>query len=176
MRQLAVAVHSNETPRLREKVESFLTALSGICQDVVVLVGGYWGHMKDVVDNALRLGLKTVVFLPIERENVELPRDVVFIKTGCEFRCRSVLMIRSADAVVVLGGGVGTIIEAFMAYAMGKPLFILTDTDTYSDRLRDAYPDYFDERKAVRVVYSKDPVELARLVCQVQGGVLTNFG
>lgn len=71
----------------------------------MVLVGGYWGHMKDVVDNALRLGLKTVVFLPIERENVELPRDVVFIKTGCEFRCRSVLMIRSADAVVVLGVG-----------------------------------------------------------------------
>lgn len=176
MKQIAVAIHSSDTPGLGEKAAKFVEALSLFCPDAVILVGGYWGHMKDIVDHALRRGMKVVVFLPLEREGVELPKEVITVKTGCEFRCRSVAMVRSADVVVVLGGGVGTVIEAFMAYAMGKPLFILANSGTYSDRLRDAYPDYFDERKAIRVQYGEDPVELARLSCQVSGGVLTNFG
>jgi len=67
-----------------------------------------------------------VVFLPVEREDVALPKGVIVVRTGCEFRCRSVQMVRSADAVAALGG-VGTIIEALMAYAMGKPLFVCVD-------------------------------------------------
>ena len=136
----------------------------------------YWGHMVDVVDAALERGLRVVLFLPLEREDVKTPPDAVVVKTGCEFRCRSVLMIRSADVVAVLGGGVGTTIEALMAYAMGKPFFVLANVGAASDRLQTAYPEYFDERKAVKAVYEEDPVRLAELVCTAGKGVSTNFG
>jgi uncharacterized protein (TIGR00725 family) len=85
-------------------------------------------------------------------------------------------MIRSADVVAVLGGGVGTTIEALMAYAMGKPFFVLANVGAATDRLQAAYPDYFDERRAVRAVYEEDPVRLAELVCAAEKGAVTNFG
>jgi len=176
MRQIAVAVHSGHVPGLAEKARHFVEALAVKCPDAVLLVGGYWGHMVDVVNAALQRRLRIVLFLPVEKENVEVPPQVIAVRTGCEYRCRSVLMIRSADAVVVLGGGVGTMIEALMAYAMGKPLLVLVGTGAASDKLRVAYPDYFDERRAVRVVYTEDPAELAELACAAEGGTATNFG
>ncbi|ACB39098.1 LOG family protein [Pyrobaculum neutrophilum] len=176
MRQIAVAVHSNHVPGLGEKARLFVHALAERYPDAVLLVGGYWGHMKDVVDAALERGLKVVVFLPTEREDVPLPPQVVAVRTGCEFRCRSVMMVRSADAVAVLGGGVGTVIEAFMAYAMGKPLYVLTETGAASDRLPQAYPEYFDERRAVKVEYLRDPKALAEEVCGAEPGASTAFG
>jgi uncharacterized protein (TIGR00725 family) len=176
MRQIAVAVHSGRVPSLAEKARQFVEALAARCPDAVLLVGGYWGHMVDVVDAALQRRLRVVLFLPVEKEDVDVPPQAIALRTGCEYRCRSVLMIRSADAVVVLGGGVGTMIEALMAYAMGKPLFVLAGTGAASDKLRVAYPDYFDERAAVRVVYAEDPAELAELACAAERGTATNFG
>ncbi|MCC6031291.1 MAG: LOG family protein [Pyrobaculum sp.] len=176
MRQIAVAVHSGHVPGLGEKARLFVEALAKRCPDAVLLVGGYWGHMVDVVDAALERGLRVVLFLPLEREEVKTPPGAVVVKTGCEFRCRSVLMIRSADVVAVLGGGVGTTIEALMAYAMGKPFFVLANVGAASDRLQTAYPEYFDERKAVKAVYEEDPVRLAELVCAAEKGAVTNFG
>jgi len=176
MRQIAVAVHSGHVPGLAEKARHFVEALAVKCPDAVLLVGGYWGHMVDVVNAALQRRLRIVLFLPVEKENVEVPPQAIAVRTGCEYRCRSVLMIRSADAVVVLGGGVGTMIEALMAYAMGKPLLVLVGTGAASDKLRVAYLDYFDERRAVRVVYTEDPAELAELACAAEGGTATNFG
>lgn len=176
MKQIAVAIHSGRVEGLGEKAAKFVEALAEACPDAVLLVGGYWGHMVDVVDAALRRGLRVVVFLPVEREDVALPKGVIVVKTGCEFRCRSVQMVRSADAVAVLGGGVGTMIEALMAYAMGKPLFVLVGTGAYSDRLRETYPRHFDERKAVDVVYVESPEELARAVCAAGPGVAAKFG
>ncbi|MGC8994831.1 MAG: LOG family protein [Pyrobaculum sp.] len=176
MKQIAVAVHSNTVPGLAEKVERFVEALARRCPDAVLLVGGYWGHMKEVVDSALKRGLRVVAVLPIEREGVEIPPGAVVIRSGCEYRCRSVIMVRSADAVAVLGGGVGTAIEAFMAYAMGKPLFVLAGAGASTDRLREAYPEYFDERRVVKVVYVDDPERLAELVCAAEGGAAASFG
>jgi uncharacterized protein (TIGR00725 family) len=174
--QIAVAVHSGHVPGLGEKARLFVEALAKRCPDAVLLVGGYWGHMVDVVDAALEKGLRVVLFLPMEREEVKAPPGTVMVRTGCEFRCRSVLMIRSADVVAVLGGGVGTTIEALMAYAMGKPFFVLANVGAATDRLQTAYPEYFDERRAVKAVYEEDPVRLAELVCAAGKGSVTNFG
>ncbi|MEZ0318487.1 MAG: LOG family protein [Pyrobaculum sp.] len=176
MRQIAIAVHSNYVEGLRQKIELFIEALSQKCPDAVLLLGGYWGHMKDVVDAALARGLRAVLLVPIEREDVNFPEGAVVIKTGCEYRCRSVHLVRSADVVVVLGGGVGTVIEAFMAYAMGKPLYVLTGVGASSDRLKEAFPYYFDERQVVKVTYVEDPRMLAELACTAGEPVSTNFG
>ena len=176
MRQISVAVNSNYVEGLRQKIELFTETLSQRCPEAVLLVGGYWGHMKDVVDAALARGLRVVLIVPIEREDVQFRGGAVVIRTGCEYRCRSVHMVRSADVVVVLGGGVGTMIEALMAYAMGKPLYVLTGVGASSDRLKEAFPHYFDERQAVKVTYVDDPRMLAELACTAGKPVSTNFG
>ncbi|MEZ0248276.1 MAG: LOG family protein [Thermoproteus sp.] len=166
--KLAVAAHSTDSERVAPKISAFFDELVK-CAKPVVLVGGYWGLMRRVVDESLRRGLTAVAILPIEREDVEVPEGLIAIKTGCEYRCRSVMLIRSADVVVAFGGAAGTMIEIFMAYAMGKPVYILTDTGLASDRLKRAFSEYIDERMTSALKYFDDAREMARAVCTDRG-------
>ncbi len=122
--------------------------------------------MRDIADEALRLGFKLVFILPIEREDVEVPEGSIVIKSGCDFRCRSVILVRSSDVLACLGGGAGTMIEAFISYVMGKPTYILIDTGMSSDILKQAFPKCFDDRCIAEVRYFEDPREMARALCR----------
>ncbi|MEM3802623.1 MAG: LOG family protein, partial [Saccharolobus sp.] len=115
--QLSIAAHSEEpNEELVEKVRIFIKNVKKC--NPTLLLGGYWGLMKTIVDEAIKEGLRVVLILPIERENVKLPENVIAIKSACDFRCRSVILVRSSDALVSLGGGVGTEIEIMIAYVM----------------------------------------------------------
>ncbi|ADY02071.1 Rossmann fold nucleotide-binding protein-like protein [Vulcanisaeta moutnovskia 768-28] len=165
--QIAIAAHSSPVdPKNEAMAREFLKELHSQCPSITLLLGGYWGFMKSIVDEALKLSFKVVVILPLERHDVELPSDAIRIDSGCEFRCRSVIMVRSSDALVALGGGAGTIIEVLLAYAMGKPAYVLTGTNLSSDNLPKAFPEYIDERKVIRIRYFDDPVKLAREICR----------
>ena len=168
--QVVVAAHSSEPSRdVVEKAKAFVRELAKCGREITLLLGGYWGLMKVVVDEALDLGMRVVVVLPLEREDVEVPKGVIRVNTGCEYRCRSVVLVRSGDVLVSLGGGSGTMAEMLMAYAMGIPVFALVNTGMYSDELARAFPEYFDERRAVKINYFSDPGELARAVCSFRG-------
>jgi Predicted Rossmann fold nucleotide-binding protein len=171
--QLAIAVHSSLNKELEDKIKRFFENLK--CNPTV-LVGGYWGGMKVVVDEAIKKKLKVVVILPEEREDVELPPDVIRINSGCEYRCRSVILVRSADLLVSLGGEVGTTIEIFMAYAMGKRALVLSDTGFSTDKLKTAFSEYLDNRKVMKVEYYSSPEDLAKEVCKPITQIKTNFG
>ncbi|AHC51572.1 hypothetical protein SUSAZ_06200 [Sulfolobus acidocaldarius SUSAZ] len=180
MFQIGFAAHSGEYPvELKEKVDRLINLLRKYCfqRSLSILVGGYWGLMKDIVDVAINKSFNVVVFLPVERELEELPDKVVKIYTGAEFRVRSVMLVRSSDVLVALGGGVGTEIEILIAYAIGKPIYVLTGTGLYTDKLKHTFPDFFDERKIVRVVYSDSVEEIAKGVCESVGvSSRTNYG
>lgn len=174
--KLAVAAHSAESEQLAPKIREFFDELVE-CAKPVVLVGGYWGLMRHVVDEAVRRGLLVVALLPIEREDVELPEGAVGIRTGCEYRCRSVMLVRSADVVAAFGGAAGTMIEILMGYAMGKPVHVLTNTGLASDNLKRAFPDYIDERKTSIIAYHEDPREMAKAICRSKlGGKIAEVG
>jgi len=130
-----------------------------------LILGGYWGLMKVVVDEAAALGLKTVLILPMEHEAVEPPTGVILIRTGMEYRARSVPLVRSSDALVALGGEAGTMIEALMAYAMGKPVIVLTGLGFSSDKLELAFPNAFDRRMTAQVTYTNDVRLAAQAAC-----------
>ena len=176
--QIAIAAHSGDVDlRVKSMVKDFLKELYSRCPSSTLLLGGYWGLMKLVVDEALRLGFKVVVVLPLERHDVELPSGVVRIDSGCEFRCRSVILVRSGDVLVSLGGGVGTMIEMMLAYAMGKPVYALVGTSLSSDNFPKAFPEYIDDRKVVRIKYFTDPIRLAEEVCRERpASIRTMFG
>ena len=165
--QIAIAAHSSPVdPRTEAMAREFLKELHSQCPTATLLLGGYWGFMKTIVDEALNLGFRIAVILPIERYDVELPSGVIRIDSGCEFRCRSVIMVRSSDVLVALGGGAGTIIEVLLAYAMGKPAYVLVGTNLSSDSLPKAFPEYVDDRRVIRIRYFDDPIKLAKEVCR----------
>ena len=177
--QIGIAAHSSSVPReLERKAEVFVEKLAECKKDIKLLLGGYWGLMKTVVDKAIQLKIPVILFMPIEREDIPLPNEVIKIFTGCEFRCRSVMLVRSSDVLVSLGGGVGTEIELLMAYAMGKPIYSLVNTGLSTDLLRVSFPEYFDNRKVVKIRYFEDPIEMGKVICEkkIEEKVKADFG
>lgn len=153
---VAVAAHS-EPPKLEHelRIKEFTRLLSSRCgESTVLLVGGYWGFMKTLVDEALTAGLKVVIFPPIEKEYVDFPEKAVVIRSGLSYRLRSVMMVRSSDALVVLGGASGTMQELVTAYTEGKPVFLLM-SGLATDRAASLAP-YLDERRIAEIrVYTE---------------------
>lgn len=137
----------------RERARRFVSVLPYY---VRVILGGYWGLMKDVAEEAAERGLTVVFVLPEwERQTPPPRREFIQIRTGMEFRARSVPLTKSSDVLVVLGGESGTIIEAYMAYAMGKPVVILRNTGMSSDLL----PVRLDSRGSAPVLEARTPEE-----------------
>ena len=110
MELVAVAAHSGPPgPDHESRIREFARLLASRCGgSTVLLVGGYWGFMRVLVDEALALGMRVVLFPPVEREDVEFPEGAVVLRLGLSYRMRSVAMVRSSDALVVLGGASGT--------------------------------------------------------------------
>ena len=112
------------------------------------LIGGYRGLMRHVVNHLLSIGERVALILPIEYESMEYPKDLLLIRTGMSFANRNVVMIRTGDLLLSLGGGAGSTMEAVTTLELGKEVFLLCNTGLPTDALARAYPDgILDERK-----------------------------
>ncbi|MCS7099033.1 MAG: LOG family protein [Sulfolobales archaeon] len=165
MKLVAVAAHSEPPDSVREGIiKSFARSLASRCgTSIAVLVGGYWGFMKVLVDELLKYGLMVVVFPPTEREDVEFPESAIVLRTGLSFRLRSVAMVRSSDAVVVLGGASGTAQELVTAYTEGKPVYLLLSglpTDRFA-----IFTPHLDERRLAEIRAYSDVEALVEDLC-----------
>ncbi len=151
LRLVAVAAHSEAPDATNlERIRRFVELLASSCGgSLALLVGGYWGFMKVIVDEALRRGLKVVVLPPVEREDAEFPEEAIVLRTGLSYRLRSVAMVRSCDALVVLGGASGTVQELVTAYTEGKPVLLLL-SGLPSDRVSALAP-YLDDRRVAEI-------------------------
>jgi len=78
--------------------------------------------------------------------------DVV-IATGLGF-ARDFLTAYSADAIIIVGGGVGTMIEAAAAYQKNIPIVAVKGTGGVADRYADTY---LDDRKLERIMGESMP-------------------
>ncbi|AWR98395.1 hypothetical protein [Metallosphaera hakonensis] len=159
------ALGTDPSPELEEKARGFVRTLSK-CAIHTFILGGYWGLMRVVVDEALREGNRVVAIIPEGAEHVIMPAEVVRIDTGCDPRCRSVFIARSGDIMVSLGGETGTMTEIMMAYAMGKAVYALTGTGLSSDRLAQAFPEKLDSRALGEIHYYDNPEIMGSDICR----------
>ncbi|MEZ0346725.1 MAG: LOG family protein [Infirmifilum sp.] len=166
MRVIGIACLGTEPPDyLVEKAVSFVRELKNLCKEEVFLaLGGYWGLMKRVVDEAIAAGFRVVLFPPLERESEIFPDQALVVKTGMGYRLRSVIFVRTVDVLVALGGEAGTIQEVITAYLEGKPVLVLGETGFASDKLKIFAP-YVDSRKTVGVKIVSEPKKLAVEAC-----------
>jgi uncharacterized protein (TIGR00725 family) len=161
--QLCFAAYSGEPPRDSViKALIVMEKLGKLCERFVVIVGGYWGLMKHVVDKALELGLPVVIVTPAEQEHELFPENAIVIKPGASYRVRSVFMVRSCDTLIALGGESGTIQEIVTAYAEGIPVYILRSGFS-SDKVELLTP-HIDSRALAEVKVFENPEELAIVV------------
>lgn len=153
-----------------KKARRFAQRLSMYKDEVRLLSGGDGGLMRVVCEEFVKHGGETIGIIPIEDEERKPgdprynPYNTIRILTGVTFQTRSIMLVRSSYSFVVLGGGAGTMIEAYLAYLYAIPLIVLTETGYPSDNLEKICVDgYLDHRRIIRVYFTKDPEEAADL-------------
>lgn len=135
MHRLVAVIGNGDDDTARDEVAAQLGAAIARCGYGVVC-GGLGGVMqaacrgaKSVAGNA-----PTVAILPgTDREAANPYADVV-IPTGIGY-ARNILVVLSADAVIAVGGGSGTLSEMAHAWQLGKPLCALGQADGWAARL-----------------------------------------
>ncbi|KPU63391.1 oxidoreductase [Thermococcus sp. EP1] len=168
MIQIAIAGSSDSQPlpKAVEKAKEFARELAKYKDRVVLLTGGRGGIMEIVSEEFTKLGGIVIGILPEKQEGNKF--NTIRIKTGMDFVERSAIMLNSADVLVVLGGGIGTMVEALMAYDYSKPIVIIVDTGYASDRLELlAIDGYFDHKKLVKVKFTKSVKEAVKFAIEL---------
>lgn len=92
----------------------------------VVLTGGLGGVMAAAAEGAA--GGTVVALLPGADRSAASPGHTVVIPTGLG-ELRNGLLVRSADAVLAIGGAWGTLSEIALAVRIGRPVFAVRSWD-----------------------------------------------
>jgi uncharacterized protein (TIGR00725 family) len=107
---------SPETAKAAYEVGS-LVARAG----AILVCGGGGGAMEAACRGARSAGGTTVGILPGPTRADANPFVDIAIPTGLG-EARNALVVRAADAVIAVGGGVGTLSEIGLALKMGRPV------------------------------------------------------
>lgn len=123
-----------------------------------LISGGTGGVMEASARGAKHAGGLTVGFLPQADLSHANPYLDLAFPTGLG-TVRNVLTARCADALVALGGGVGTLNEITLAYDYAIPVVVVEGTGGWSERIRPLLLDgrYLDERKVVEITFAATP-------------------
>ena len=100
-----------------------------------------------------------------EREHVEqynLPIDYMdmIVYTGYGYSGRNLLLTRTADAVIIGCGRMGTLNEFTNAFEDGKPIGVLTGTGGTTDMLKEIVEKSGREKDNLKIVFADDPKKL----------------
>lgn len=85
--------------------------------------------------------------------------------TGFGIKGRNVVLVRSADAVVMVGGAMGTLNEFTIAFDDGMIIGILEGSGGTSNRIRDISP--LGRDRGARIVYSSSPEKLVEKISKL---------
>ncbi len=132
---------------------------------VVVLTGGLGGVMEAANKGAREAGGLSIGIIPQESKEHANPFCDVVIAAGIG-KARDFTTAYSADAVIVVGGGVGSLIEASVAYEHARPVVTLAGSGGTADKLSGTY---LDDRKVLKIESAPDPkqaVDLAIRLCE----------
>ena len=130
--------------------------------DAILVTGGLGGVMEAAGKGAHEGGGLVVSIIPQDDKSSANKYSDVVISTGVGLS-RDFITAYSADALIVIGGGVGTTIETCVAYLKSKPIFAIKGSGGAADRLADSY---LDERKFVEVIGVDSPKEAVECALQ----------
>ncbi len=108
-------------------------------------------------------------FSEYEHENEYLSptgHDIILF-TGMGFMERDIINIRSSDAIVIVGGGIGTLNEFTIAYDEGRPTGILTNSGGISNSIPHIVVELCKRQIPPNMVFDDNPAKLLDKLEQV---------
>ncbi|MDP2638868.1 MAG: hypothetical protein Q8P06_01720 [Candidatus Azambacteria bacterium] len=134
-------------------------------QNGVVLTGATIGIPYEAARGAKEEGGISIGLSPAatERAHIKtyhLPIDYfdLIIYTGFDYSGRNLLLTRSADAMIIICGRLGTLNEFTIAFEDKKPIGVLEGTGGTADMIRDIVGK--SHRGPGKIIYDSDPKQL----------------
>ena len=119
----------------------------------ILLTGGLGGVMEAASRGAKEAGGLVVGIIPQDNKADANSYCDVVIATGIGL-ARDFITAYSADAVIIVGGGAGTLIEAAAAYQKKIPIIALRGSGGVADHLTDSF---LDDRAVERIIGENSP-------------------
>lgn len=119
----------------------------------ILLTGGTSGVMESVSKGAKSAGGLVVGILPGDAVHVANDYIDIPISTGLGFDYRSLILVHSSDAIIMISGGNGTLGELSAAYLNLKPIVVIEPSGGWAARVKSICYDgtYLDPRKSVKL-------------------------
>lgn len=164
MKQIAIVGDAGTDER-----ESPLTECLGQLvaeQGANLVCGGLGGVMASACRGfkAAETAGVTVGILPGHDPGAANPWIDVIIPSGMDIS-RNALVVASANLVIAVGGGAGTLSEISLATQLGRPTILLHGGGGWTDDLADR--DYLDKRQFARLYHANGLAEVGRLISEL---------
>lgn len=129
----------------------------------VLLTGGLGGVMKAASHGAHDANGLTIGIIP--QDNASFANDFcdIVIPSGMGLS-RDFLNALSADGIIIVGGGAGTLSEICAGYMYKKPMVAIRNTGGVADRFID---EYVDHRKNVKIFGVDSPKEAVKKILEL---------
>ena len=162
-RQILVIGHNTNgcTPRHEDAAYEVGAAIAN--SNSVLITGGLGGVMEAASRGASEAGGLSVGILPQDDASFANPYCDVVIPTGMGLT-RDFLNALSADGIIIVGGGSGTLSEVCAAYMHKKPMVAIRDMGGSVAPYVDGYVDH---RKNVRIEGADTPQEAVSAILRM---------
>lgn len=156
---LVVGNNENGSTLELEKV-AYETGLEIAKSGSVLITGGLGGVMRAACHGAKDAGGITVGIIPQNDPSFANEYCDIVIPTGIGL-ARDFLNALSADGVIIIGGGSGTLSETCAAYMHNKPITAIKNTGGIAEMFVDKY---LDHRQNVKIVGVSSPKEAVKYI------------
>jgi uncharacterized protein (TIGR00725 family) len=147
--------------RISRKVREASEFIGGrIAEASCVLVcGGRGGVMEAACRGAKKKGGVTLGILPTQKKEDANPFVDIVLPTGLGY-ARNALVSSTSDAVIAVGGSVGTLSEIALALNYGKPVIVVQGLSGVGEKIPDEY-DKGEKKLRIRKAKKEDAVKIA---------------
>lgn len=128
--------------------------------DCILLCGGRCGVMEAAAKGCKEAGGLTVCVVPSDNRKEANSFCDIAIASGIGYM-RNYVLAYSADAMVVVQGNSGTMVEATVGYFLGIPVVAVQGTGGTADRIGGEYLDAFRKAKILSAKNGKEAVQIA---------------
>ena len=122
----------------------------------ILACGGLGGTMEAVCKGAKQAGGLTIGILPTSSKHHANPYVDIVIPTGIG-EARNLVLVSTADGIITVAGGAGTLSEIIFAWKSKKPIVALTSTGGWSARVEDL--NKIDNTRSDEIIGVKTPKE-----------------